>query len=217
MINILESVKRFSPSTKVITIGSSDEYGCIHTFGNNVTEDVPLNPRSPYAISKCTQEYLSKLYKNSFDLDCSMIRMFNLGGAGQMKGFMISDFSSEIASVEAGKQNSIHVGNLESFRDFTHVKDACKAIRLIIEKGHSGEVYNVCSGKTYKTQYILDKLLKMAKIDISIVQDPSRMRPSDIPVICGNHQKLSSHTGWQPTMSIDDILEDALNYWRLHI
>lgn len=143
-----------------------------------------------------------------------MIRLFNLGGAGQAKGYMISDFSSGIAEVELGKKDVMSVGNLESARDYTHVKDACRAVRLIVEKGHVGEVYNICSGTTHTVQEVLDKLIAMAKTEIKVVQDPARMRPSDTPVVCGNHDKLTAHTGWQPKYGIDEILKDALTYWR---
>ena len=133
-----------------------------------------------------------------------------------MKGYLIADFASGIADVEAGRSEYMSVGNLSSARDFTHVKDACKAVRLIAEKGHSGEVYNICSGITHTAQEVLDKLIKMSKVEVKVVQDPTRMRPSDTPLVCGNHDKLTNHTGWRPELDFDQMLEDALNYWRIH-
>lgn len=214
LINILEAVKTVNKKIRVIAVGSSDEYGSLKDVGTNVTENIPVNPITPYAISKQAQELFARLYVNSYGMDVCMIRLFNLGGAGQMKGYLIADFSSGVAEVEAGRSNHLSVGNLSSARDFTHVVDACKAIRLIAENGHTGELYNICSGTTHTAQEVLDKLVKMAKVKIEIVQDPARMRPSDTPVVCGNHDKLTAHTGWQPELSLDDILMDALNYWR---
>ena len=214
MINILEAVKTVKPSTKVIAIGSSDEYGDLRELGEDVSENIPVNPMTPYAISKYTQELFVKLYCRNFDLDVCLIRMFNLGGAGQANGFMISDFASGIAEIEAGMKSNLSVGNLESSRDYTHVKDACRAIRLLAEKGHSGELYNICSAKTYKAKDVLDKMISMSKKDIDVVVDPAKMRPSDTPVVCGNHDKLTEHTGWLPEIDIDTIIADALDYWR---
>ena len=214
VINILEAVRIVNPKIRVITVGSSDEYGSLKNVGVNVTEDLPVKPTNPYSISKQAQELFSQLYVNSYDMDICMLRLFNLGGAGQMKGYMISDFSSEIAEIEDGKREYMSVGNLTSARDFTHVKDACRAVRLISEKGHKGEIYNICSGKTYTAQEVLDRLLSIAKVDVKVVQDKSRMRPSDTPIVCGNHEKLTAHTGWKPEMNLDDILKDALEYWR---
>lgn len=216
-INILEAVKAVNPKIRVIAVGSSDEYGSLKESGINVTEDTPVQPITPYAISKHTQELFAQLYVHSYGMNICMIRMFNLGGSGQAKGYIISDFASGIAEVETGKKYFVSVGNLESARDITHVKDACRAVRLIVEKGHSGEVYNISSGTTYTAQEILNKLIKMAKTEVNIVQEPSRMRPSDTPVVCGNHDKLTAHTGWKPELSIEQILEDALNYWRAQI
>lgn len=214
LINILEAVKIVKPEMRVIAVGSSDEYGNLKEIGTNVTEDKPVKPITPYAISKLAQEFFAQLYVNSYGMDVCMIRLFNLGGAGQMKGYMIADFSSGVADVEAGKTDYMSVGNLSSARDFTHVKDACRAVRLIAEKGHKGDVYNICSGTTHTAREVLDKLIGMAKVDIKVVQDPARMRPSDTPVVRGNHDKLTEHTGWEPELDLDEILKDALDYWR---
>lgn len=214
LINILEAVKEFNPNIKLIAIGSSDEYGNLKERGMNVTEDYPIHPLTPYAISKQAQELFAQLYIKNYGMNICMVRQFNLGGAGQAKGFMISDFASGIAEIEAGKRDYLSVGNLESARDFTHVKDACRAIRMLAENGHSGEVYNICSGITYTGQTVLDRLISMARVPIVVRKDYSRMRPSDTPVVCGNHDKLTNHTGWMPKLELNQILLDALSYWR---
>ena len=214
LINILEAVREISPEMRVITIGSSDEYGSLKDKGSNVTEDMPVNPMTPYAISKSAQDSFARLYTNAYGMNVCMIRFFNLVGPGQAKGFMVPDFASGIAEVEKGEKEYLSVGNLESARDFTHVKDACRAVRLVAEKGHAGEIYNICSGKTYTAQEILDKLLALADRKIEVRQDPSRMRPSDTPVVCGNHDKLTAHTGWEPELGMDIVLEEVLDYWR---
>lgn len=214
VVNILEAVRKINPTMRVVVVGSSDEYGVLLDKGVNVTEDMPTNPMTPYAISKRAQEEFAQVYCHSYGMDICMTRQFNLGGAGQTKGFMISDFASGIAEIEAGQKEKLSVGNLTSARDFTHVKDASRAIRFITEKGKSGEVYNICSGKTYTAEEVLDKLINLAKVRIDVKQDPSRMRPSDTPIVCGNHGKLTAHTGWEPKLDLDQIVEDALEYWR---
>ena len=175
---------------------------------------MPVRPITPYAISKQAQELFSQLYVRNYGLSVCIVRQFNLGGAGQAKGFMLSDFASGVAEVEAGKKKYLLVGNLQSARDFTHVKDACRALRLIAEKGHSGEIYNISSGVTHKVQDILDSMISLARTKIIVKRDPTKMRPSDTPVVCGNHDKLTAHTGWQPELGIDQIIIDELNYWR---
>jgi len=214
LINILEAVKTVNPAIRVLAVGSSDEYGSLEERGANVTEDIPVKPITPYAISKQAQELFAQLYVRAYGMDICMIRLFNLGGPNQGLGYMISDFASGIAEVEAGKREYLSVGNLTSARDFTHVRDACRAVRLIAEKGHAGEVYNISSGTTHTAQEVLDKLVKMATVPVEVRQDPARMRPSDTPVVCGNHDKLTAHTGWLPEKTMDEILADSLEYWR---
>ena len=213
-LNIAEAVKETDKSIRIVAVGSADEYGRLGAQGDNVTEDTPLCPSNPYSVSKYGQELFADIYVKSLGLDICLARLFNISGSGQGKGFMIPDFASGIAETEAGIKEYISVGNLESARDFTHIKDACRALRLIAEKGHSGEVYNICSGKAYKAREILDKLIALSKVTVEVRQDPARMRPGDTPVICGNHDKLTAHTGWMPEISIETVLSDVLGYWR---
>lgn len=214
LINILEAAKTANPGMRILAIGSSDEYGSLEERGENVTEEIPIKPITPYAISKQAQEEFAQLYVRAYHMDICMIRLFNLGGPGQAKGYLISDFASGVADVEAGRKEYLSVGNLSSARDFTHVQDACRAVRLVAEKGHTGEVYNISSGVTHTAQEVLDKLVGMAGVPIEVRQDPARMRPSDTPVVCGNHDKLTAHTGWVPEKTLDETLSDSLSYWR---
>ena len=214
LVNLLEAVRKVNPGIRVVAVGSSDEYGQLLERGQDVTEETPLHPMTPYAVSKQAQESLGLLYGRSYGMNICMTRQFNLGGAGQAKGFLISDFASGIAEIEAGKRDYLLVGNLDSARDFTHVKDACRAMRLIAEKGVAGRVYNICSGETHTAREILDRLAEMSAAPVRVVQDPERMRPSDTPVIRGNHGRLTADTGWEPELGLDCILADALDYWR---
>ena len=213
-INVLEAVREIGGGGRGCAMGSSEEDGALRERGGNVTEDTLLSPMNPYSISKQTQEQFAQLYVKNYGLDVCTVRQFNLAGAGQPQGFMVADFAFGIAAVEAGRQEYVSVGNLESARDFTHVRDACRALRLTAEKGRTGEVYNICSGRAYKAAEILDKLRALASVPIEVREDPSRMRPSDPPVICGSHDKLTADTGWEPRLGIDDIVADALGYWR---
>ncbi len=213
-INILEAVKRVTPNTRVLLVGSSDEYGYQETDNNQIMETTTLKPRTPYAISKIAQEQFGRLYYKIFSLNVYMVRLFNIAGPGQAKGYLVSDFASAIAEIEAGKRNSISVGNLDSARDYIHVKDACRAIRLILEKGRAGEVYNVSSGKAFSAKDILEICRKKTKSVIIVNQDLGRLRPSDVPYVCGNHDKLTNQTGWEPKHTIEDIVAETLEYWR---
>ena len=213
-VNLMEAVRAFNPSVRMVLVGSSDQYGNLGEAGRMVSESLVTHPQTPYAVSKMAQEEMARVYVRAYGMNICMTRSFNHGGAGQRLGFLIPDFASGIVKVERGEAKSLKVGNLTSRRDFTHVKDVARAYRLIGEKGKPGEVYNVGSGVTWSAQEILDKLCAMAVCPIPVEQDPARMRPSDTPVICCDHTKLTTDTGWQPQIPLEDILSDTLREWR---
>lgn len=213
-INILEAIRQFSSATHTVIIGSSDQYGVLLEAGRNVREDYHPAPASPYAVSKMAQEEIARIYASSYGLNICMTRSFNHSGAGQRQGFIIPDFAAGIARIEKGLSESLCVGNLDSFRDYTHVKDIVRAYRLIAEKGKPGEVYNVGSGIIHSGHDVLDGLCSLSKVKIKVVIDKNKMRPSDTPVICCNHDKLTSDTGWMPCIPFVQILSDVLDYYR---
>lgn len=213
-VNLMEAARMHCPKAHLVLVGSSDEYGNLGEKGKLVSENTPVEPQSPYAVSKVAQENMARVYARAYGLHVCMTRSFNHGGAGQRQGFMISDFASGVVSVERGAAESMKVGNLKAQRDYTHVRDVVRAYRLLAEKGRPGEVYNIGSGSVWSAQEILDRLIAMAKCPVKVEQDPARMRPSDTPVICCDHSKLTADTGWEPVLSLDDILRDTLEYYR---
>lgn len=216
-VNLLEAVRLEAPQARVVLVGSSDQYGDLGAAGAGVSEAVETHPKSPYAVSKKAQEEMARVYAQAYGLHVSMTRSFNHAGAGQRLGFLISDFASGVAKVEKGLEPAVRVGNLTARRDFTHVRDVVRAYRLIAQRGQAGEVYNVGSGVVHSAQEILDKLIALARCPIPVEQDPARLRPSDTPVIRCDHSKLTAHTGWEPTVGIDEILREALEDWRARI
>ena len=213
-VNLMEAVRAFNPPVRMVLVGSSDQYGNLGEAGRMVSERLETYPHTPYAVSKKAQEEMAQVYVQAYGMNICMTRSFNHGGAGQRLGFLIPDFASGIVKVERGEAKSLKVGNLTSRRDFTHVRDVVRAYRMIAEKGKPGEVYNVGSGVTWSAQEILDKLCAMAVCPIPVEQDPARMRPSDTPVICCDHSKLTRDTGWEPNIPLEDILSDTLRCWR---
>ncbi|MDF2082846.1 GDP-mannose 4,6-dehydratase [Bacillus pseudomycoides] len=215
-INLLESVKKWGKETRVITIGSSEEYGKISiNNGRKITEKSLLNPLSPYGASKAIISMLIKQYHNGFGLDVMHIRPFNHIGPGQKLGFVTADFAHQIALINKSTTNcnKIKVGNLESLRDFTDVRDIVRAYYMIALKGRAGEIYNVCSGKSISIQQILNILLSFSSKKIAIELDPNKMRPSDIPYFIGDYTKIKKATGWEPKIPLKHSLQDIYEHW----
>lgn len=213
-INLLDAVRSNNLNTKILIIGSSDEYGIIKPEECPINEEHKLNPNSPYAISKMAQEEISKLYIKSYQMKIIMVRAFNHIGPMQSKNFVVSDFASRIAEIEKGADPIIRVGNLEAYRDFTDVRDIVSGYELLMNNGKVGEIYNIGSGKPYKIQQILDVLLSLSKKDIKVELDKNKLRPSDVPIIQCDNSKIKSHINWSPKYNLRDTLKDTLDYWR---
>ena len=214
-INLLESVlKNKLFETKILIVSSAEVYGQVAEEDLPIDEETKYNPSNPYAVSKLAQDYLGLQYFISHKLKIVRVRPFNHIGPGQSPEFVVSSFAKRIAEIEKGKEKVMRVGNLTSKRDFSDVKDIVVAYRLALELGIAGEVYNLGSGRSYEISEILEKLIKISKVEIKIEKDPGLMRPTDNPNLICNFSKFNKLTGWKPQIPIEKTLEDTLNYWR---
>jgi GDP-4-dehydro-6-deoxy-D-mannose reductase len=213
-INLLESVRKTRPQTRVLVISSAEIYGAAGGT-RGLDESTPFEPANPYSVSKVTQDMLGLQYYIAHHIPVIRARPFNHIGPGQGSGFVAADFASQIAAIEARQREPvIFVGNLAAERDFTDVRDVVRAYHLMLTHGQPGDVYNVCSGRAYSIQYLLDTLLSYSTVEIEVRQDPARMRPSDVPRRVGDASKLRQHTGWEPVIPFEQSLLDILNDWR---
>ncbi len=215
-LNIFEAVRKAAlVETRIQIAGSSEEYGMVYENEIPIKETNPLRPLSPYGVSKVAHDLLGYQYYMSYNLHIVRTRGFNHSGPRRGEVFVEADFAKQIAEIEKGlKKPIVYVGNLEAKRDFTDVRDMAKGYWLSLEKCDPGDVYNICSGKAFKIKEVLDILLSLSTVQVEVKQDPTRMRPSDVQILLGDHTKFSEKTGWQPTIPFEKTLEDILNYWR---
>jgi len=214
VINLFEAIRKLNIKPRVLLIGSSEQYGEI-TQSEKIDEDYPLNALNPYGISKITQEKLALMYKATYGIDVVLVRAFNHTGPRQALGFVIPDFSKQIAEIEIfNKEPVIYVGNLIAERDITDVRDIVKGYFALLVKGNSGEIYNIGSGKAHSMRYLLDRLLGFSSKKISVEIDEKKYRPVDTPRIVCNNAKITWDTGWKPEVCIDKTLKDTFEYWE---
>jgi GDP-4-dehydro-6-deoxy-D-mannose reductase len=217
-VNLFEAIRDVGLSPRVHIAGSSEEYGLVLPYEVPLREDSPLRPLSPYAVSKVAQDLLAYQYWQSYQLHVVRTRGFNHTGPRRGEVFVTSNFSRQVAEIERGmREPVVHVGNLESIRDFTDVRDMVRAYWLALERGEAGEVYNICSGRGYSAQQVLDILLGLAHVKVEVRQDPARMRPSDVTLLVGDCSKFRSATGWEPTIPFEVTLKDLLEHWRKRV
>jgi GDP-4-dehydro-6-deoxy-D-mannose reductase len=203
----------------VVVTSSSAVYGRVSPDALPISEDHPFAPTNFYAVSKVAQEMIAYQYFAQYKLRVIRTRAFNLTGPGESSRFVTSAFARQIAEIEAGlREPAICVGNLDAVRDFTDVRDAVRAYKVLAEQGVSGEAYNVCSGQGTSIRDILNTLLDLStQRNINVQIDPSRLQPADVPIQIGDASKLRALTGWTPVVPLRQTLEDVLNYWRKQV
>ena len=216
-VNLLEAIRPGKTSApRFLAIGSSEEYGLVHEDELPIKETNPLRPFSPYAVSKVTQHLMGYQYFRSYGLPIVRTRAFNHEGPRRGDVFVTSNFARQVAEIEVGKRPPvIQVGNLKARRDYTDVRDIVRGYWRLLEAGEPGEVYNLCSGRAWAIQEVLDFMLQHSRVrSIEVREDPARLRPSDVPMLLGDAGKIERAVGWRPEIPFERTLADTLDYWR---
>ncbi len=214
-LHLLESVRQCHISCRILSVGSSEQYGVVSANDVPLREDHRLNPVSPYAVARVAQEMLSKVYVAGYGLDIVMTRSFNHFGPGQSEKFVLSSFAKQLAMKKIKQDHSsIHVGDLSVIRDFSDVRDVVQAYYLLLQRGHSGEVFNVCSGRGSSLQEILHLMMECCGLSCNIDVSPELLRPVDNPIIIGNDSKIKRDIGWCPVYELEQSIRDLYAFWE---
>ena len=214
-INLIKAVKCSMPTAKIITIGTSEEYGLTGKDGRMLEEHHPCLPQNPYAVSKLAAGQLAIQLAQKDHLRVVHVRPFNHFGPGQALGYAVSDFASQIANIEKGLSRPVlKVGDLSTQRDFTDVRDVVKAYCMLLENEVENGIYNVCSGMPRSINGILNFLVDNAKVPIAVEKDKERFRPSDVPLFVGSANKIKAAVGWEPQKLFENSLLETLDWWR---
>lgn len=217
-VHLFEAIRDAEIDPLVHVAGSSEEYGLVLPDEVPMKETNPLRPLSPYAVSKVAQEHLAWQYYRSYGLRAVVTRGFNHEGPRRGEMFSTSTFAKQIAQIEKGlKPPIIDVGDLESKRDWTDVRDTVRGYWLALERGKPGEVYNVGSGVCRTCDEMLRTLLQHTVHRIDVRVDPSRLRPSDVKILWADTTKFREETGWCPEIPFEKTMRDLLDYWRARV
>jgi len=214
-VNVMDAIRVLDYKPRMLFIGSGEEYGHIKPEESPIIEENIVRPGNIYAATKVCQNMIGKIYSDAYDMDIMMVRAFNHIGPNQAPMFVVADFCKQVVEIERGeKEPIIYTGNLNAKRDFTDVRDVVRAYGLLIQKGKKGETYNIGSGNAIAIQEILDRILKLSKVEIKNEVDAAKIRPIDVPIIEANIAKVNESTGWMPMISLDTTLLETLEYWR---
>ncbi|MBP2134461.1 GDP-4-dehydro-6-deoxy-D-mannose reductase [Methanomicrobium sp. W14] len=217
-LNVIDTVRRIDNGARVLSVGSSEQYGIVSENDLPLSETRKQSPENPYAVARVSQELLAGIYARGYGLDICCTRSFNHCGPGQRDKFVVSSIAKQFAMIKKGLQEPIlHIGNGSIIRDFVDVHDVVSAYCLLLEKGKRGGVYNICSGVGRSILDIINILSEMYGTDVDVRQESSQIRPIDNPRIVGDFRKIHDETGWKPKVSFEDSLRSVYEYWDKRI
>ena len=203
-VNVLgtESLLEAARGRRVVIASSAEVYGKVPVEEQPIPSHRPLAPQTPYAMTKAAAERLA------IARGALVVRSFNAVGAGQVATFALPAFARQLARIRAAEQEPVlAVGNLEARRDFVHVEDVAKGYLAVALQGRPGSCYNLATGRPYSIAEALDRLLRITGLEVEVRQDPERMRPVDMPLLCGDASELR-RLEWEPRKTLEDALEE---------
>ncbi|MEP9319314.1 GDP-mannose 4,6-dehydratase [Pseudomonas sp. LABIM340] len=213
-LNLLQSLKRCGFTGAFLYVSSGDVYGQVSEDQLPITELQLPRPRNPYGVSKLSAELLCQQWSFAEPWRMMVARPFNHVGMGQKADFVIPAVARQLARIRHGLQDAcIEVGDIDVTRDFLDVRDVLSAYFALLEKGRSGEVYNVCSGQEYRLRDLIAQMATLAGVELQIRQDPQKLRKAEQRRVRGSNAKLQSETGWKPAHGMEQILRDVLADW----
>tara|TARA_A100001515_G_scaffold142404_1_gene141143 strand:+ start:395 stop:1402 length:1008 start_codon:yes stop_codon:yes gene_type:complete len=214
---LLEAIKRSEANPVIHVCASSEVFGRVPKEFLPIHEEVKFHPASPYAISKVGTDLIGRYYAEAYEMTIMTTRMFTHTGPRRGDVFAESTFAKQIAMIENGLiPPVIKVGNLDSLRTWSDVRDAVRAYYLLVTKDPvAGEYYNIGGSYTCTVKEMLDYLVSQSTVkDIKVETDPARLRPIDADLQVPDTKKFKNHTGWEPEIPFEKTMNDLLNYWR---
>lgn len=215
-VNVLAAVAAAQRDARVLVISTGEVYGSSATT-EPIQEDSPCRPVSPYAASKAAAELASSQARRSENLDVVVARAFPQIGPGQDERFAVGSWTGQIARLELKGGGTLTVGDTSVRRDLTDVRDVCEAYKQLLVPSVPAGVYNVASGVAVEMRNVLSTLVASARCAVEVQTEQELIRESDIPVLCGDAERLRSATGWAPKIPLEQTLREALESARARV
>lgn len=212
-LNVLDAC-RHARVRRVLVVGSGEVYGDGGRNAEPFSEESPLRPMSPYAVSKVAVEYLGLQAYLSAKLGTVMTRSFNHIGPGQSGSFVVPALAERIVEAEEEGLHEIAVGRVDAEREFNDVRDIVRAYRQLLMKGSPGSVYNVCTGLSYTVGEVAKRMIGLSTRPLKLKQERTLIRSVDPSRLAGNPTKLVKDTSWSPVYALDETLAVVLDHHR---
>lgn len=207
-VNVLDAAAAEQPAARLLVASTGEVYGRADVFPTPAA--APMRPVSPYGASKAAAELACERAARADGLDVVVARAFPHVGPGQDERFAVASWAAQISRLEAQGGGTLAVGDLSVQRDLTDVRDVARAYRLLLEPSVAAGTYNVASGRAVRLAEVVETLVGLAECPVQVEVDEARLRPADIPILCGDPTRLREATGWSPTIPLEQTLADTL-------
>ncbi len=211
--NLFEAVRLLKMDPVIQHCSTSEVYGQVGPEDVPIREEAPIRPASPYAVSKAAQDHLAWMYFRSYGLKIIRTRMFAYVNPRRSDLFATS-FVRQAARIEAGLQQELLHGNLDSIRTMIDVRDAMEAYWVAVLKCQPGEVYNIGGETTISVGDFLELVKKSSRVAIPSRIDPELLRPADVTLQIPCVEKFRAATGWKPQHPFQESVDEIFRYWR---
>ena len=216
--NLLEAARNLSLTATMVLAGSSAQFGDVPEQHQPIAEDTRYAPGTLYGIAKATEAWTAAYFQKEHNMRIVRTHTFNCMGPGQRPQFVPATFACQVAAMERGTVEPVlRVGNLDTFRDMTDIRDVAEAYVRLAVMGQPGQVYNICSGQAVSIRTLVEGLRAIARVAFEIQQDAARRQAVDVPVQRGDPSKLQRETGWRPSVTLEQSLSDVLEEWRANV
>jgi GDP-4-dehydro-6-deoxy-D-mannose reductase len=202
----------------VVVVGSGEQYGRHDRSALPLDEEAEQRPLTVYAATKAAQEVMALEAFRSEGVRVVATRSFNHSGPGQSAEFLLPALVRRALALRGGgagsdRRAALAVGNTASIRDFLHVADVTAAYIALAARGRAGEVYNVSSGVGVSVKELAVQVLAATGVKAPLTTDPTLARKVDVPALVGDNARLRDATGWAPTRSLRDLIEELVTFW----
>ena len=213
-LNVLDAMLRFAPDAKFYQASSSEMFGDSVDDDGYQRESTPMTPVSPYGCAKLFSYHIVRNYRASYGLFASNGILFNHESPRRGSNFVTSKIVKTAVQIKLGIASELVMGNLDSHRDWGHSRDYVKAMHAILNHSEP-EDFVVSTGRTTSVREFLD--LTFSKLDLEwqeyVRQDERYMRPQELPYLRGDSSKARSILGWEPTETLDTLVEEMIESW----